>query len=213
MSIKKDDDILITLACLIHIKTTRKILLEPIIELIGIKMELYIFFRVSSFIMNSATSLLLALLFIWGSSAALIYIPGVPVNPLTLYQLQVACNILQADLNNYPSLPSTYAYNFYGDVYLANYFLTQVANDPGIVNYNNVLYGANNIAAGNKNIIFGNGNTVSGSNNYIFSSDFNGTAVSSDSLNSNLVLDNWVIQLLKMYLIPFGPTQAIQKWK
>lgn len=102
-------------------------------------------------------------------SPALIYIPEIPVNPLTLYQLQVACNILQADLNYDPRLPFRYANYYYKDVYLANYFLQQVANDPGIVNYNNILYGADNGVAGNKNIIFGNGNTVYGSSNYIFS--------------------------------------------
>ena len=156
-------------------------------------MEHYNSFAFSSFIMNSVTTLLLTLLLVWGSSSAMIYIPGVPVNPLTLYQLQVACNILQADLNNFPSLPQAYAYNFYGDVYLANYFLKQVANDPGILNYNNVLYGSGNTASGNKNIVFGNGNQVSGSNNYIFSEGFSSSAVSSGDINSNLVLDNWVI--------------------
>lgn len=110
-------------------------------------------------------------------------------------------------------MPSTYAYNYYGDVYLANYFLQQVANDPGIASYNNVLIGSGNAASGNKNLIFGNGNTVSGSSNYIFSQNFNGSAISSQDLSNNLVLDNWVIQLLKMYLIPFGPSQAIAQWK
>jgi hypothetical protein len=45
--------------------------------------------------MTSKTTLFAVLfLLVWGGTAAMIYIPGVPVNPLSLYQLQVACNIL-----------------------------------------------------------------------------------------------------------------------
>ena len=157
-------------------------------------------------------SLLLLLLMIVGISPAVIYIPGVPVNQMTLYQLQAACNILQADLNANPSLPQAMAYRLYSDTYMANYFLQKVANDPGIASYNNVMVGGNNTLAGNKNIIFGNNNAVSGNQNYIFSQNFNSSALSSGSVSNNLVLDDWVIQLLKLYLIPFGPKQAISNW-
>ena len=94
---------------------------------------------------------------------AVIYIPGVPVNSMSLYQLQVACNMLQEDLNLNPSLPASSGYTLYSDTFLAKYFLDKVANDPGIAAYNNILYGADNTAVGNKNIIFGNGNKVAGS--------------------------------------------------
>jgi len=154
----------------------------------------------------------LLLLMVVGITPAIIYIPGVPVDQMTLYQLQAACNILQNDLANNPTLPRSMAFRFYSSTYLANYFLQKVANDPGIASYNNILVGAGNAVAGNKNIIFGNSNSVYGSNNYIFSQNFNSSAVSSGSISNNLVLDDWVIQLLKMYLIPFGPSQAIDNW-
>lgn len=131
---------------------------------------------------------------------------------MTLYQLQVACDILQKELINNPTLPLSEAYTIYADTYLANYFLQQVANDPGIASYNNVIYGGSNNATGNKNIIFGAGNSVQGSNNYIFSQNFNSSALTNSSISGNLVLDNWLIQLLNMYMIPFGPSSAIRKW-
>ena len=84
---------------------------------------------------------LVAVLLVVSTSPAMIYIPGIPVNSVTLYQLQVACNMLQESLNANPHLPSHLAYKFYSHVYLANYFLQKVANDPGIAAYNNVLVG------------------------------------------------------------------------
>ncbi len=143
---------------------------------------------------------------------ALIYIPQIPVDPLTLYQLQVSCNILEADLNYNPNLPNRYADYYYGDVYLANYFLQKVANDPGIASYNNVLYGEGNVVTGDKNLIFGDGNSVLGSQNYIFSSNFSSQQVSSTAISNNLVLDNWLIDLYRMYLIPFNPRLALSRW-
>lgn len=156
--------------------------------------------------------IVLAVLLVCTASAALIYIPDVPVDPMKLYQLQVSCNMLQNRLNLDPSLPKSLAYNYYADTYLANYFLQQVANDPGIVNYNNVLFGSNNTAVGNKNIIFGNQNQVFGSNNYVFSQGFNSSSVSNTAISNNLVLDNWLIKLYNMYLIPFNPKLALSQW-
>ena len=157
-------------------------------------------------------SLLILVLMLAGISPAVIYIPGIPVDQMTLYQLQAACNILQTDLVNNPTLPRSMAYRLYSDTYLANYFLQKVANDPGIASYNNVLVGGGNSVAGNKNIIFGNNNQVTGNQNYIFSQNYNSSSANPDSTNNNLVLDDWLIQLLKMYLIPFGPSQAISNW-
>lgn len=159
-------------------------------------------------------SIVLLVLLVVDITPAMIYIPGVPVNSMTLYQLQVACNMLQNDLNRNPSLPRSSGYKLYSDTYLANYFLQKVANDPGIASYNNVIYGAgNSVVKGNKNIIFGHGNTVAnGSNNYVFSQNFDSSQVNTSTNQNNLVLDNWLIELLKIYLIPFQPSQAIQKW-
>ena len=109
-----------------------------------------------------AQTLLVVLLLVVGTTPAMIYIPGVPVNSMTLYQLQTACNMLQDRLNSDPSLSDSF--QLYGDTYLVNYFLQKVANDPGIAQYNNVIYGEQNkVNSGNKNIIFGKGNSVSGS--------------------------------------------------
>ena len=120
--------------------------------------------------MSPLPPLFIVLLLIASASPAMIYIPGIPVNSMTLYQLQVACNNLQDSLNANPHLPPSMAFKFYSDVYLANYFLQKVANDPGITAYNNVLAGEQNtVNNGNKNIIFGNGNQVTGNNNYVFS--------------------------------------------
>ena len=117
--------------------------------------------------------------------------------------------------SSFSSLPRYKGFQLYADTYLANYFLQKVANDPGIASYNNIITGANNTATGNKNLIFGTGNNVSGSNNYVFSQDYD----SSQTVNGNqlashhLVLDDWLIELLKMYMIPFTPKNAIQQWK
>lgn len=101
-------------------------------------------------------------------NSAVIYIPGVPVNSMTLYQLQVACDQLQNNLNSDPTLSNSF--KVYADTYLANYFLQKIANDPGIAAYNNVIYGdGNQIHQGNKNIVFGTGNSLKGSYNYVFS--------------------------------------------
>ena len=75
-------------------------------------------------------------------NSAVIYIPGVPVNSMTLYQLQIACDQLQNNLNSDPTLSNSF--KVYADTYLANYFLQKIANDPGIAAYNNVIYGDGN---------------------------------------------------------------------
>lgn len=157
-------------------------------------------------------SMLLLLLLIVGSSPALIYIPGIPVDQMTLYQLQAACNILEYNLDSNPTLPQSKAYKIYGDTYLANYFLQKLVADPGIASYNNVLVGNNISMSGNKNIIFGNQIALNGSQNYVFTQNFNSSAISQEAINNNLVLGNWAIKLLKLYTIPFGPSNAIDNW-
>lgn len=132
---------------------------------------------------------------------------------MNLYQLQVACDKLTANLNLNPSLPKSKGYSFYADAYLANYFLSKVANDPGIANYQNVIYGSDNTLSGNKNIIFGANNNVNGNYNYIFSEDFDSSQLNPNSLNNNLVLDEWLIRLLNIPLIPFWPSKSISTWK
>ena len=74
--------------------------------------------------MKYALLLAIATTFIVSTSSAVLYIPGIlPVNDLLLYQTQVACNILQRDLDLNPNLPPTSGFQLYGDVFLAKYFL------------------------------------------------------------------------------------------
>ena len=74
--------------------------------------------------MKSALILPIAAILIVSASSAVIYCPGIlPVNDMILYQAQVACNMLQRDLNLNPNLPPTSGFQLYGDVFLAKYFL------------------------------------------------------------------------------------------
>lgn len=60
--------------------------------------------------------------------------------------------------------------------------------------------------------MFSNDSTIYGNNNYIFSEDFTSTAVSKTELNNHLVLNSWLIDLYRMYMIPFSPKQSISQW-
>lgn len=123
-------------------------------------------------------------------TSATIFIPGVPCDPMTLYQLQVGSDILLNDLRANPTLPVSKGFTFYKDTYFVNYMLQKLSNDEGLKHYTNVIYGKENgIKNGHKNIIFGNNNEVSGNNNYIFSEDFNSTAVKGTDIENHLVLD------------------------
>lgn len=147
--------------------------------------------------------------------SALIYIPGIPVNQMNLYNLQVASDLLQRDLNGTSMTNlqfnnsrrnnfTTYAYS-----YVTNYFLQLVANDPGIVNFNNVIVGSGSNVVGSKNIIFGNNNNITGSRSYVFSQNFDTSKVKNGSISDSLVLDNWLVELLKIGQIPWGANRAI----
>jgi hypothetical protein len=102
----------------------------------------------------------------------------------------------------------------YGKTYLVAYYLNQISAQPAILNANNVLVGTNNVVAGTKNFLIGSNNAVTGSGNYIFSNNFNSSnvAATSSGSNSNLVLDEWLIQLLKLYQIPIAPNTVISRW-
>lgn len=61
-----------------------------------------------------ATShLILSLLFVIKVLPSLIYIPDIPVDPMTLIQLKASCNMLHDTLNIDPSLPRARANDYY----------------------------------------------------------------------------------------------------
>lgn len=142
--------------------------------------------------------LLLAIL-LQATHAALIYIPGIPVNQYNLYGLQVASDLLERDLHgasltNQPyNNPNRNNFTTYVYTSIVNYFLQLVANDPGIVNFNNVIVGSGDSVVGNKNIIFGNNNNVVGSRSYVFSQNFDTSKTKTGSISDSLVLDSWLI--------------------
>lgn len=161
--------------------------------------------------MPKSKAILCSVLLIFAVSSALIYIPGIPVDQMNLYQLQVASDYLQNDLNSNFGKPTqnntkTYAYS-----YMVNYFLQKLVNDPGIANYTNVIAGSANTVVGNKNIIFGNNGKVLGDKNYVFSQNFDSTKVTTGNFNDNLILDNWLMYLVNIGYIPWDPRYAIMK--
>jgi len=159
--------------------------------------------------MSPTHFLLCSVLLIFAVSSALIYIPGIPVDQMNLYQLQVASNMLESDLINNLGKPTQNNSRTYVNAYTVNYFLQKLANDPGIANFNNVVAGSGATVVGSKNIIFGNNNQLTGNNNYIFSQNFNSSKLSSGPISNNLVLDNWLVYLVNIGYIPWDPRYAI----
>jgi hypothetical protein len=45
----------------------------------------------------------------------------------------------------------------------------------------------------------------------VFSQNFNSASVTNGNMNNDLVLDNWLIELFQMYMIPFQAQYAIEK--
>lgn len=148
----------------------------------------------------SISKLLLLLAFsIFAVRSALIYIPGIPVNKMNLYRLQVASDLLQYDLNGSSTTnlhfnnPKRNNFTTYFYSYVVNHFLQLVANDPGIANFNNMMVGSGNTVVGSKNIIFGNSNIVNGNKSFVFSQNFDTSKVKNGSISDSLVLDNWLV--------------------
>lgn len=144
-------------------------------------------------------------------SPALIFIPNIPVNQMTLFQVQVACDRLESELRTKYGTLLQDNMLLYAKVYLANFFLQQLSSDPGISSYSNVVFGSNTVTTGSKNIIIGSNGTIVGNFNYVFSQNFNSNAVEGQSINNSLVLDEWLIRLAEMYNIPFGSPTAVTR--
>ena len=157
---------------------------------------------------------LLALILLGHS--ALIYIPNLQVDPMLIFQTQVACNRLQNNLRATYGTASESAITYYSQVYAANYFLQQLSNSSQLKPYINTIVGGNNTVSGVSNIIIGNSNMVLGSGNYVFSQGFN--SAQSGVTDNNLVLDEWLIKLAMLqgvnnYLAYMAnPHNSILKW-
>lgn len=163
-------------------------------------------------------SKLLALLslLVFTTAPALIYIPNVQIDPILIYQTQVACDRLQASLRaTYGTLRQS-EIDYYVKTYAANYFLQQLSNSKPLQPYNNILVGSNNTVSGNKSLIIGNNNNVLGTGNYVFSQNFNSAAAG--ATGNDLVLDEWLIKLAMLQnLNSFlhymnSPTSYIYRW-
>jgi hypothetical protein len=126
-------------------------------------------------------------LLVWVSAPALIYIPGVQIDPVLIYQVQVSCDRLEASLRATYGTISESDIDYYVKTYAANYFLHQLSNAPPLRPYSNVVVGSNNTANTSHSIIIGNDNIVLGTGNYVFSQNFN--SVAAGATGNDLVLD------------------------
>jgi uncharacterized membrane protein len=126
--------------------------------------------------------------------SALIYIPGIPVDQLSLLRAQIALNIWEIDLMENYGKPTENALNIKRNTDRVAQNLQVLSEE--LSPYNNAIIGSANGVKGNKNLIIGNSNTVLGSNNYIFTSNFNSLqdtkAGASGTMSNTLVSDNWV---------------------
>jgi hypothetical protein len=86
---------------------------------------------------------LLALL-IYVATPALIYIPNVRIDPILLYQVQVACDRLQATLRATYGTVNQNNLDNYAKAYVADYFLKKLSASEQLASYKNLIVGANN---------------------------------------------------------------------
>ncbi len=126
-------------------------------------------------------------LLISAANPALIYIPNIEIDPIYIYQVQVACDRLEANLRATYGMPNENTNKMYSQTYAANYFLQILSNLPEIARYTNIVVGDNNTANTNRSLIIGNNNLVLGTGNYVFSNNFN--AANTTSQSNNLILD------------------------
>lgn len=143
--------------------------------------------------MRYSKLLALILFLITISTSALIYIPNVQIDPILIYQTQVACDRLEASLRATYGTINQNALDYYIKTYAANFFLKQLTNSQQLRAYNNVLVGSNNTINGSKSLIIGNNNNVLGTGNYVFSQNFNSAAAG--ATGNDLVLDEWLVKL------------------
>lgn len=131
---------------------------------------------------------------------ALIFIPGVPVDQLSLLKTQIALNIWELDLINNYGKPTESPLNIKRNTDRVAQYLDNLSQQ--LSPYNDVVIGNSNGVRGSNNLIIGNRNAVVGSNNYVFSSDFSTLArktkaTATGAMSHTLVSDNWVGELDK----------------
>ena len=126
------------------------------------------------------------------AQSALIYIPNLQIDPMLIYQTQVACNRLQNNLRATYGTASESAITYYNQVYAANYFLQQLSKADQLKPYLNAVVGSNNTVSGVSNII--------------------------SAIDNNLVLDEWLIRLAMLQGVNnfmaymASPHSSIAKW-
>jgi hypothetical protein len=86
---------------------------------------------------------LLALL-MYLATPALIYIPNVQIDLVVLYQVQVACDRLQATLRATHGTVNQNNLDYYTKTYVADYFLKKLSASKPLAPYGNLIVGANN---------------------------------------------------------------------
>lgn len=155
-------------------------------------------------------------LLVWVTAPALIYIPNVEIDPILIYQVQVACDRLESTLRATYGTMSQNDIDYYVKVFAANWFLQQLSNAQALKPYNNVVVGSNNTVSGSHSLIIGNDNMVLGTGNYVFSQNFNSAAAG--ATGNDLVLDEWLIKLAMLqgftnFVAYFkNPKSYIYKW-
>ena len=158
----------------------------------------------------SLTGLLFAAaLLVTQSQQAMIYVPGLPIDPILIFKIQVACDRLENELRATYGTSLQRDFLIYAKIYMAEYFLNKLSKEPNIAQYNNMVAGDNSGAVGEKNIVIGNDNMIVGNSNYVFSKGFE----SDIPVDNSLVLDEWLIDLFKSRKIPYyGAGYAVSKW-
>ena len=129
----------------------------------------------------------LLLLLIVGCSSAVIYIPGVTVDPIIIYQAQTAINRLQANLRATYGTAMQDSFDYYAKTWAANYFLQRLTQSEQLKPYSNIISGQNNTVTSSSSLIIGSNNQVAGNGNYVFTSNFNSAAAG--ATGNDLVID------------------------
>jgi|LakMenEpi03Aug12_release.lakeMendotaPanAssembly.Ray.scaffolds.fasta_scaffold277618_1 hypothetical protein len=161
---------------------------------------------------------LFAVLFVLtvGCRCAVIYIPGVTLDPMVIYQAQTAINRLQANLRATYGTAMQDSFDYYAKTWAANYFLKQLTQSEQLKQYSNIVSGQNNTVASTSSLIIGNNNQVSGSGNYVFTSNFNSAAAG--GTGNDLVVDEWLVKMAMLndfnLLLDYlnRPTAYIYRW-
>ena len=160
------------------------------------------------------TLLCLALLFLCllhQSSAALIFIPGVPVHRITLLRAQVALNRWQRELDRNYGKASENPIRSYYNTMRVNRMMARISRELEI--YNNVVIGEGNGLSGMKNLMIGENNNMRGNHNFVFSNNFDIDRTGKKEMDHRLVSDNWMGEPDRIPEIPQNLHSVIYDWQ